>query len=143
MPGLHNLYLIALFSLLPCAALAMPLTGLSPHADESDVIRVGSTMCDARGCFTFGPVQSFRPSYVQPNFRPPTAAGPTYYRPGAQGRGPLYYNPPPPVRTVQPKTQDRQFHVDWCRTQYRTYNPKTDRFVTYEGFYKTCNSPYD
>lgn len=142
MPGLHNLCLIALFSLLPCATFAMPLGMFAPAAGQSNIVHAGSTMCDARGCFTFGPVQSFRPSYVQPNYRPPTATGPTYYRPGARGPAPLYYDPPP-VRTVQPKTQGRQFHVDWCRNQYRTYNPKTDRFVTYEGIYKTCNSPYD
>ncbi len=142
MPGSRNFCLIALFSLLPCTAFAMPLGASPPAAGASDITRVGSTMCDARGCFTFGPVQSFRPSYVQPNYRPPTATGPTYYRPAARGRGPLYYDPPP-VRTVQPKAQGQQFHVDWCRNQYRTYNPKTDRFLTYEGIYKTCNSPYD
>ncbi|MDQ0562853.1 hypothetical protein QO004_004658 [Rhizobium mesoamericanum] len=142
MPGLRNFCLIALFSLLPHAAFAMQHGEFRPAAGASDMVRVGSTMCDARGCFTFGPVQSFRPSYVQPNYRPPTATGPTYYRPAARGRGPLYYDPPP-VNTVQPKTQERQFHVDWCRNQYRTYNPKTDRFLTYEGIYKTCNSPYD
>lgn len=98
------------------------------------------TMCDARGCMTYGPVQSFRPNYVQPNYRPPTTTGPNYYRPSARGPTPLYYAPQPPPTTVRPSAK---FHVDWCRNQYRTYNPKTDRFLTYEGIYKTCNSPYD
>jgi hypothetical protein len=85
---------------------------------------------------------------VQPNYRPPTATGPTYYRPQASGPAPLYnIQPPgsyklPPVRpTATPKAN--RFHTDWCRNQYRSYNPKTDRFITYEGIYKTCNSPYD
>jgi hypothetical protein len=143
MAGFQNLSLIMILSLAPVGQLsAMPLSPLRQATGSPDIILVQSTMCDFRGCFTFGPQQSFRPAYVQPNYRPPTATGPTYYRPQAQGQAPLYYDPPP-VRTVRPTQPKKSFHVDWCRNQYRTYNPKTDRFITYEGIYKTCNSPYD
>lgn len=33
-------------------------------------------------------------------------------------------------------------HAAWCSNEYRSYNPRTDRFLTYEGIYKTCRSPY-
>lgn len=142
MPDFKNLLLIAVLSLAPGASLsAMPLVSLPQGGSDPDIIKV-QTMCDARGCFTYGRTQSFRPAYMQPNYRPPTATGPTYYRPRAQGAAPLYYNTKP-VQTVRPQTPGKNFHVQWCRNQYRTYNPKTDRFLTYEGIYKTCSSPYD
>ncbi|MGZ2422163.1 ABC-type transporter Mla subunit MlaD [Rhizobium laguerreae] len=45
-------------------------------------LNTGSTLCDFRGCFGFGPQQWHRPAYVQPNYRPRGATGPTYYQPG-------------------------------------------------------------
>ncbi len=33
-------------------------------------------------------------------------------------------------------------HVEWCLNRYRSYNPKTDRFLGYDGEYHRCNSPY-
>ncbi|KQV84534.1 hypothetical protein ASC90_02360 [Rhizobium sp. Root1220] len=139
----QNLSLMVFLSLVPVGHLsAMPLAPVRQTASDPNLVKVQSTMCDYRGCFTFGPTQSFRPAYVQPNYRPPTATGPTYYRPSTQGQAPLYYDPPP-VQNIRPKATNQRFHVDWCRNQYRSYNPKTDRFVTFEGIYKTCNSPYD
>ncbi len=143
---------VVILSVMPFSQVsAMPMAPAPENIGNRDIIRV-QTMCDFRGCFTFGKTQSFTPSYIQPNYRPPTATGPTYYRPREMGPAPQYYNPQPPTRyrpsqpqtrTARPNTTDRNFHVDWCRNQYRSYNPRTDRFVTYEGIYKTCNSPYD
>ncbi|MBA1348721.1 BA14K family protein [Rhizobium sp. WYCCWR 11146] len=104
-------------------------------------LNTGSTLCDFRGCFGFGPQQWHRPAYVQPNYRPRGATGPTYYQPGAAGRPQLTYDPPP-VQRVQPKARNMNSHAAWCSNEYRSYNPRTDRFVTYEGIYKTCRSPY-
>lgn len=33
-------------------------------------------------------------------------------------------------------------HVEWCLSNYRSYNPQTDQFLGYDGFYHYCNSPY-
>jgi hypothetical protein len=149
MPGLQTLPLVVILSLVSLAQVsAMPMQVPVVPAANSNIVRV-QTMCDYRGCFTFGQRQSFTPSYVQPNYRPPTASGPTYYRPRAAGPAPRYYGaqPPgantlPPIRTARPRPPEGKLHIDWCRNQYRSYNPSTDRFVTYEGIYKTCNSPY-
>jgi len=130
---------------LPLAAQAAPVPAPF-QVRNPDIINVQSTMCDYRGCFGFGPQQWHRPAYVQPNYRPRGVTGPTYYQPRAQaprtGRPALSYDPAP-IRRVQPAARDQGMHGEWCRNQYRSYNPKTDRFVTYEGVYKTCNSPFD
>ncbi|MFO0991857.1 MAG: BA14K family protein [Hyphomicrobiales bacterium] len=33
-------------------------------------------------------------------------------------------------------------HVEWCLDRYRSYNPRTDSFLGYDGEYHRCNSPY-
>ncbi|OCP20971.1 MULTISPECIES: BA14K family protein [unclassified Ensifer] len=33
-------------------------------------------------------------------------------------------------------------HVSWCFSRYRSYNPATNRFLTYQGVYRVCYSPY-
>lgn len=33
-------------------------------------------------------------------------------------------------------------HVEWCLGQYRSYNPSTDTYRTYDGRNVYCNSPY-
>ncbi|KQX54379.1 MULTISPECIES: BA14K family protein [unclassified Ensifer] len=33
-------------------------------------------------------------------------------------------------------------HVSWCLSRYRSYNPATNRFLSYGGAYKVCYSPY-
>ena len=66
------------------------------------------------------PYYSYRP-YYQP-----------YYRPGVN----VYVTPQPYYRrTGNP-------HVEWCLSRYRSYNPSTDRYLTYGGIYKYCQSPY-
>jgi hypothetical protein len=34
-------------------------------------------------------------------------------------------------------------HVRWCENRYRSYNPSTNRYLGYDGYYHRCNSPYD
>jgi hypothetical protein len=143
MPGFRTLSLSFLMLAMPLASASAGPSGLASMAQANPaIINVQSTLCDYRGCFGFGPQQWHRPAYIQPNYRPPGATGPTYYQPRAQPRPRLTYDPPP-VRSFRPAAPTQNAHVDWCRNQYRTYNPRTDRFVTYEGIYKTCNSPFD
>ncbi|MGI9483019.1 MAG: BA14K family protein [Hyphomicrobiales bacterium] len=33
-------------------------------------------------------------------------------------------------------------HVNWCLVRYRSYNPRTDMFLSYSGRYKPCISPF-
>jgi hypothetical protein len=33
-------------------------------------------------------------------------------------------------------------HVQWCLNRYRSYNPRTDTFMGYDGRRHRCNSPY-
>jgi len=33
-------------------------------------------------------------------------------------------------------------HVRWCLNRYGSYNPRTDMFLSYDGYYKRCISPY-
>ena len=34
-------------------------------------------------------------------------------------------------------------HVQWCLNRYRSYNPRTNLFMGYDGYRHRCNSPYD
>lgn len=33
-------------------------------------------------------------------------------------------------------------HVNWCLRQFRSYNPRTNRYLGYDGRYHRCISPY-
>lgn len=33
-------------------------------------------------------------------------------------------------------------HVRWCLRRYKSYNPRTDRYLGFDGFYHRCISPY-
>ena len=33
-------------------------------------------------------------------------------------------------------------HVRWCLRRYRTYNPRTDQYKGYDGYYHYCRSPF-
>jgi len=33
-------------------------------------------------------------------------------------------------------------HVSWCLSRYRSYNPATNLYVSYDGDYRVCRSPY-
>ncbi|WP_245926701.1 BA14K family protein [Breoghania corrubedonensis] len=46
--------------------------------------------------------------------------------------------PPPPPAYYR----GRRGHVDWCLRRYRSYNPRTDMFMGYDGRHHRCRSPY-
>ncbi len=60
----------------------------------------------------------------------PWWAGAGYYAPRR------YYGPP------RRHYRRGNAHVRWCRNRYRSYNPRTDQFLGYDGYYHYCNSPY-
>jgi hypothetical protein len=33
-------------------------------------------------------------------------------------------------------------HVEWCLDHYRSYNPRTNTWVSYSGEVRECRSPY-
>jgi hypothetical protein len=33
-------------------------------------------------------------------------------------------------------------HVQWCLNRYRSYDPRSDTFMGYDGYRHRCNSPY-
>lgn len=33
-------------------------------------------------------------------------------------------------------------HVRWCLRRYRSYNPRTDTYLGYDGYRRRCRSPY-
>ena len=33
-------------------------------------------------------------------------------------------------------------HVEWCLGRYRSYNPRTDMYLGFDGHYHRCRSPY-
>ena len=33
-------------------------------------------------------------------------------------------------------------HIRWCLNRYRSYNPRTNLWVSYSGKKHQCNSPY-
>jgi hypothetical protein len=33
-------------------------------------------------------------------------------------------------------------HMEWCLNHYRSYNPRTNMFIGYDGYRHRCNSPY-
>jgi len=33
-------------------------------------------------------------------------------------------------------------HVKWCLNHYRTYNPRTNLYIGYDGRYHPCRSPF-
>ena len=73
------------------------------------------------------------PVYYAPPPPPPRVV---YYPAPA----PAYYPPPPP-----PVYYDRSWteaHIEWCLDRYRSYNPATNTFIGYDGYYHECRGPY-
>ena len=63
------------------------------------------------------------------------------YRPGFN----VYIAPRPryyaPRRHYAPRPA-YSGHVSWCLNRYKSYNPSTNRYVSYGGVHKVCYSPY-
>jgi hypothetical protein len=79
----------------------------------------------------------------------PYYGGPRYYRPYNYRPYRPYYRPNVDVYvTPRPYYRDRYVrrgysdHVNWCLQRYRSYDPATNRFLSYGGVYKICYSPY-
>lgn len=70
---------------------------------------------------------------------PPPRSGWDRYPPRYRRYPPRYYDrryaPPPRYRRSRS-------HVNWCLNRYRSYNPRTDQFLGYDGYYHYCRSPY-
>ena len=59
---------------------------------------------------------------------------------------PQYYYPsapyPPVVYAPQYPAYAQNSHVAWCEQNYRSYNPGTDTYLGYDGYYHYCVAPY-
>ena len=135
------------------AAAALPSAPGGRQALPSAVTRA-QVVCDYRGCFGFGPQQWYRRPTFPPPYLPPNNSG-TYYRPRAAGvpTAPYYRMvPPPPARQQPPLASAPQpvyrspaggynRHVAWCLNRYRSYDPSTNRYMTYRGVFAECVSP--
>ncbi|PZM12297.1 BA14K family protein [Rhizobium tubonense] len=119
------------------SAEAMPVAGMS--AQRSDVIDA-QVVCDGRGCFTFGPRQSYTP----PSYRPPDYRGPTYYRPRGVVVQPFVYRPPAPnpAPLAQVPAASINRHKQWCQDRYKSYSSVTNLYKTHSGHSQPCESPY-
>jgi len=153
MIGLESLVAVAQ------AATIMPATPAS-RSQTADIqtpadVQTVDMVCDFNGCYETWdrPPPGYRrppppgygrpPVYVEPGYdRPP----PGYGRPPAYGRPPVYVQPgyrrppPPPVYARPGRSWDR--HIDWCLDRYRSYNPRTNQFLSSSGYFRTCRSPF-
>ncbi|RVJ83868.1 BA14K family protein [Sinorhizobium medicae] len=93
--------------------------------------------------FYFGPSYRYRPYYGNRYYYGQRHYGPGYYNyPYAN---PGYYG----YRSYAPRHYGGGYvqsggstHVSWCLSRYRSYNPATNRYLTYGGVYRVCYSPY-
>ena len=105
---------------------AMPAPILPNVVRASPVVKVLTT-CDTRGCFTFGP----RQSYSRPTMQPTDQTGPRYYRPDAAGPPRFIPRAQPPAKRPQsrPLLVDPSLHRQRCLERYRSYDPRTDSYI--------------
>ncbi len=83
----------------------------------------------------------YRPYYGNRYYYGPRFYGPGYY----SYPGPAYYG----YRSYRPRYYGGGYvrsggnsHVSWCLSRYRSYNPASNRYLTYGGVYRVCYSPY-
>ena len=127
-------------TLLPTALQAanVPEITLKAAAYPSEVVKVLTT-CDARGCFTFGPRQSYhRPGYVPIG---PTGPGQKIQRGAGPQRFLLRPRPPAALPSARLPAADRLFHRQSCMNRYRSYNPLTDSYIASGGRTVRCQLP--
>ena len=67
-----------------------------------------------------------------------------YYYQGWYYQRPWWYAPPPPRPVYfQPRPQSyRSLHTDWCYARYRSYDRRTNTWISYGGHVRQCISPY-
>jgi BA14K-like protein len=124
--------------------IAPPTAGAAPVAKAPNVhggsmVVQGLTTCDTRGCFTFGPQQS----YHRPNYQPLDPTGPGFASP-LGGQPPRFiFSPQAPMPLPQARlpAADPSFHRQSCMNRYRTYNSLTDSFIGSGGRSVRCVLP--
>ncbi len=52
--------------------------------------------------------------------------------------GDHYYND----RHYRPRRSSRRTHTNWCYNRYRSYDARSNTWVSYSGALRTCYSPY-
>ncbi len=151
--------LLSLANVLPAPAFAaMPAAPvLQQPSAPADVLNAG-VVCDPYGCY-----DTWRrppPLWDDDYRRPPPPPPPIYRRPPPpplwddgyrrpppswdddyrRPPPPIYRRPPPPPPIYGGRNWSR--HVEWCFSRYRSYNPRTNRFLSTSGYFKVCRSPY-
>lgn len=135
--------------LAPPAEAAMPRPSQQRLDERGDAKQV-DLVCDFSGCYETWdrPPPRHRPRPLPPEYYPPSVYDePPVYRP--RPRPPIYvepgYRPRPPVYVepgYRPPRRSWERHVDWCLDRYRSYNPRTNQFLSSSGYYKVCRSPF-
>lgn len=134
----------------PVAEAAMPRAAQPALAQRMDAEPV-DLVCDFSGCYeTWDRPPPRRPRPLPPEYYPPSVYDePPVYRP--RPRPPVYVEPGyrprprPPVYAdpgYRPPGRAWERHVDWCLDRYRSYNPRTNQFLSSSGYYKACRSPF-
>ncbi|WP_416356936.1 BA14K family protein [Aureimonas phyllosphaerae] len=78
------------------------------------------------------------PRYYEPPPRPVYVAPPSYE--DTIPAPPRYYQVPRQARYYDDYgTYTRSSHVDRCLARYRSYDPRTDTYVGYDGYERRCN----
>ncbi|MCM2473692.1 BA14K family protein [Rhizobium sp. CG5] len=131
---------MGLTCVLPQSVLAaMPVApSVSAPSAASDIVDV-RVVCDRSGCYDR---PGYRPPPPRPIYRPPPPIyyPPPIYRPPPPP--PIYYPPPVYRPAYRPPSGGWSSHVRWCLERYRSYNPQTNQYLAYDGYYKACRSPY-
>ncbi len=116
--GMSMLVLAPQASAESAAAPGAPIAAPQPQANEEATILLAQ----------WGPPPPRGWEYPPHNRRyPPRYYDPRYHNPR--------YAPPPRYRRSNA-------HVRWCLNRYRSYNPRTDQYLGYDGYYHYCRSPY-
>jgi hypothetical protein len=120
------------------AASAAPIAGRPAFAGAPYIVKVLTT-CDTRGCFTFGP----RQSYHRPDYRPLGQTGPLDGNPRAARPPRFIFRPLPqrPLPHARLPAADPSFHRQTCMNRYRSYNPLTDSYIGSGGRPLRCVLP--
>ena len=56
--------------------------------------------------------------------------------------GTPHYGPKPKYKRAPHYGSQWQAHVAYCKSKYRSYNPATDQYLGYDGYYHFCKAPY-
>jgi BA14K-like protein len=65
-----------------------------------------------------------------------------YYYQGWWYQQPWWYYAPPRPIYLQPRPNYRSLHTDWCYARYRSYDRRTNTWISYSGHVRQCISPY-